>query len=259
MINNSYTFVPDNPDELFQSGEKSYYFHTDEELDNIQSMQAFLDMVGVSENKITCDDGTQVFLSNGNVHLQLDSGGLGDFYSHEITVTKLRSPVNESRRNKLNTILREIIDEVLDEMTGTGAVAGYQTPNAFQGGSGDASRKKKIAARSMPGGKVVGESDESDDKPEEELLVRRSLGEARGRYLNYRDSDVMKTHAKVSYGIKEAHSMLREVEFLVGLCERLKTESGTSNDQLWKRTAVDVSKIHQRLKEIARRVNRLRK
>ena len=161
------------------------------------------------------------------------------------------------KQTELHSLLREIVQEVLDEMTGTGAVAGYQTPFAFQG-KGDSVRKRKIAADSMPGGKVVGEGAPSEDA-EKELLVRRSLGEARSRYLNYRDSDVMKTHAKVSYGIKEAHSMLREVEFLVGLCERLKLESGTSNDQLWKRTAVDVSRIHQRLKEIARRVSRLSK
>jgi len=209
------------------------------------------------------------------------------------------------KQPELHSLLREIVQEVLDEMTGTGAVAGYQTPFAFQG-KGDAARKRKIAADSMPGGKVVGEG-EPDAETEESLLVRRSLSEqidmrgkpckkckkgtyqetsqfddmdgvvhctkcghpvkrwvenlseARSRYLNYRDSDVMKTHAKVSYGIKEAHSMLREVEFLVGLCERLKLESGTSNDQLWKRTAVDVSRIHQRLKEIARRVSRLSK
>lgn len=162
------------------------------------------------------------------------------------------------KQTELHSLLREIVQEVLDEMTGTGAVAGYQTPFAFQG-KGDAARKRKIAARSMPGGKVVGEGEPVDDAAEKELLVRRSLAEARSRYLNYRDSDVMKTHAKVSYGIKEAHSMLREVEFLVGLCERLKLESGTTNDQLWKRTAVDVSRIHQRLKEIARRVRRLSK
>lgn len=162
------------------------------------------------------------------------------------------------KQSELTSILREIVEEVLDEMTGTGAVAGYQTPFAFQG-KGDSVRKRKIAADSMPGGKVVGEVESSDDKSEEELLIRRQLEEARSRYLNYRDCSEMKTHAKISYGIKEAHSMLREVEFLVGLCERLKLESGVSNDRLWKRTAQDVKNIHTRLKEIARRVSRLNK
>ena len=208
------------------------------------------------------------------------------------------------KQSDLKSFLREIVDEVLEEMTGTGAVAGYNTPNAFQGGSGDASRKRKIAVKSMPGGKVVGEN---DDDGEEELMVRRSLtevadmkgqkcqkckkgtyqetsqlddmdgvvhctkcghrtkrhpdriSEGRSRYRNFRDSDMMKTHGKISYGVQQAHSMLKEVEYLLGICERLKLESGTPHTGLWKRTGRDVTNIHSRLKEIARRVNRLNK
>jgi hypothetical protein len=162
---------------------------------------------------------------------------------------------------KLKTILREIIGEVLEEMTGTGAVAGYNTPNAFQG-PGDSSRKKKIAARSMPGGKVVGEEENPDEVTEGDRLpmIRRgAVAEGRGRYHNYKTDESMKTHGKISYGIREAHKMLREVEFLVGICERLKTESGTASSDLWKRTGGDVVKMHQRLKEIAKRINRLNK
>lgn len=158
---------------------------------------------------------------------------------------------------ELQSLLREIVKEVLDEMTGTGAVAGYNTPFAFQG-KGDSARKRKIATKSMPGGKVAGEGEPSD-QVEEELMVRRSLGEARSRYNNFRNSDAMKTHAKVSYGMQQAHSMLREVEFLVGICERLKTESGTDNTHLWKRTGQDINNIHLRLKEIARKVKRMSK
>lgn len=208
------------------------------------------------------------------------------------------------KQSKLHSLLHEIVQEVLDEMTSTGAVAGYNTPNAFQGGSGDAYRKRKIVAKSMPGGKVVGEN---DDGGEEELMVRRSLtevtdmkgqkcqkckkgtyqetsqlddmdgvvhctkcghptkrhpdriSEGRSRYRNFRDSDMMKTHGKISYGIKEANAMLREVEYLVGICERLKLESGTSNDALWKRSTKDIFNIQTRLKEISKRINRMRK
>lgn len=165
---------------------------------------------------------------------------------------------NENIKN----ILREIIDEVLDEMTGTGAVAGYQSPFAFSG-KGDVARKKKIASLSIPGGKVVDEEklDEEIDLDGHRLpIIRRSaVAEGRGRYHNFKTDPAMKTHRKISYGIKEAHTMLREVEFLVGLCERLKTESGTSNTDLWNRTKKDIVNIHGRLKEIAKRINRLNK
>lgn len=159
--------------------------------------------------------------------------------------------------SNLRSIIRELVEEVMTEMTGTGAVAGYATPFAFQG-NGDAAKKKKIAARSIPGGKVVDE--EVDEDGNEKLpIVRRDpvVSEGRGRYHNFKESDMMKTHAKISYGIQQSHKMLTEVDFLLGLCERLKTESGVDDSSLWKRTTHDVRKIHGRLKEIAKRINRI--
>lgn len=149
----------------------------------------------------------------------------------------------------------------LEEMSTTGGVGGYQTPNAFQG-SGDADRKKKLAQKSMPGGKVVGESDDPDEKTADgrlPIVRQKTVSEGRGRYANFKNSDIMKAHAKVSYGIKEAHTMLKEVEFLLNICERFKTESGVSSNSLWKRTKPDIKNIHSRLKEIASRINRLNK
>ena len=153
-------------------------------------------------------------------------------------------------------ILRELVEEVLDEMTGTGAVGGYMTPNAFRG-----KRSKKASAeRSMPGGKVVGKEDEIDGTTvdEENLpILRRGLGE--GRYNNFKKSDEMKNHAKISFGIREAKKILREVDFLVSICERLKSEDRIGSQQLWKRTRPDIIAINKQLKEIARRVYRIGK
>lgn len=162
-------------------------------------------------------------------------------------------------------IIRELVEEVLEEMTGTGAVAGYMTPMAFRGHKS----KKKSAERSMPGGKVVGKEDTDDttvgEGAEEESkrlpTIRRGadIMEGRSRYRNFRDSDMMKNNGKISYGLNQAKKMLGEVEYLVGICERLKTECGYSNDNLWKRTRPDMIEIHRRLKEIAKRINRIGK
>jgi hypothetical protein len=200
-------------------------------------------------------------------------------------------------------ILRELVDEVLDEMTGTGAVAGYATPHAFRGNKS----KKKAAERSMPGGKVVGTEDETDGTTvginEEDRLpiLRRTLAEAdmkgkkceackkgtyeetseqddmhgelhctncgkmvkrhleEGRYRNFKTDESMKSHTKVCFGISEAKKMLREVEFLVSIVERLKSEDGVDKAQLWKRTKKDLSEINKRTKAIARRVYRIGK
>lgn len=153
-------------------------------------------------------------------------------------------------------IIREIVEEVLDEMTGTGAVQGYNVPMAFQGGEKDKRRKDKLTARSMPGGKLVGDIDE-------EIVAAVNVDDAfhlaEGRYHNFKHSNVMKNHAKVSYGLREAKRILGEVEFLVTVCERLKLETGIDQSQLWKRSKQDIREVHGRLKNIARRVNRIGK
>jgi hypothetical protein len=88
---------------------------------------------------------------------------------------------------------------------------------------------------------------------------REMVNEARSRYRNFKESDMMKNHAKISYGINQAKKMLGEVEYLVSICERLKSECGYSNDNLWARTQPDMKEIHGRLKEIAKRINRMGK
>lgn len=172
-------------------------------------------------------------------------------------------------------LIRELVEEVLKEMTVASAVGGtaadvasgksagpIRTPAAFRGHKSN----KKSAERSMPGGKVVGTEDETDDTTigettENERLptVRRGLAEDRNRYRNFKNSDLMKTHSKISYGINQSKKMLQEVEYLLGICERLKTECDVPTNNLWARTRPDMKEIHQRLKEIARRINRMGK
>ena len=156
-------------------------------------------------------------------------------------------------------LIRELVEEVLDEMTSTGAVGGYMTPAAFRGHKS----KKKTAERSMPGGKVVGNEDTDDTTvgEGERLTVRRDVDimEGRSRYRNFKESDMMKNHAKISYGINQAKQMLGQVEYLVELCAKLKTECGYSTQNLWARTQPDMKEIHARLKEIAKKINRMGK
>ena len=158
-------------------------------------------------------------------------------------------------------IIRELVEEVIEEMTGTGAISVPPGKYAF---GGDA---EEAAERSMPGGSVVkNKKTKKDNTSVEESegslpTVRRDLNimESRSRYRNFRESDMMKNHAKISYGIREAKKMLGEVEYLVSICERLKTECGYTNENLWARTQPDMKEIHSRLKEIAKRINRMGK
>lgn len=84
--------IPDNVDQLFDdvfsnNGNCSYRIidYTDGlDMDNVQSMDYFLDIIGVSRDDIIEDFGTLVILKheNYNKEVEIRSGGLGDFFSH---------------------------------------------------------------------------------------------------------------------------------------------------------------------------------
>lgn len=77
--------------EMFEMGENSYRIidYTISEMDNIESMQYFLNCIGALDENIETDDGTQVVIVHPDYShkLVIDSGGLGDFYSHGFDVT----------------------------------------------------------------------------------------------------------------------------------------------------------------------------
>ena len=84
--------IPHGLSELFEE-ECSYKIidYDIGEMNNIESMKYFLDQVGIKEDMILLDDGTQVHLShpNYNYHLVIDSSGLGDSFSHKFEITKI--------------------------------------------------------------------------------------------------------------------------------------------------------------------------
>lgn len=83
--------TPTSVKEMFEQGENSYRIidYSIQEMDNIQSMQYFLDHIGATSDNIDTDDGTQVVITHPDFDhkIVIDSRGLGDFYSHGYDVT----------------------------------------------------------------------------------------------------------------------------------------------------------------------------
>lgn len=75
--------------DLYNNGKHVYTFTTYESMDNYWSMDYFFKQNPELLDYISLYDGTQVFLTHPDYdyELQLDAGGLGDFYSHKIDVT----------------------------------------------------------------------------------------------------------------------------------------------------------------------------
>ena len=83
--------IPENVDQLFANGERSYSIcDYAESGDNTFSMNLFLDAVGVPSEMIEEDLGTQVVLFDGKARIVIDSGGLGDFHLHGYDVTVVK-------------------------------------------------------------------------------------------------------------------------------------------------------------------------
>ena len=65
---------------------------------------------------------------------------------------------------RLQDAIREMVKNAIDEMSGTGGVAGFQPPYAF------GNRGKDIGKSSMPGGKVAKDIDETKKKAKAKIV-----------------------------------------------------------------------------------------
>lgn len=84
--------VPESIKQMFYDAPVSYRiidYRDNMEMDNNQSMSYFLEYIGFHPNDIIEDYGTQVVLKHDDFDytICIDSGGLGDFYSHGFDVS----------------------------------------------------------------------------------------------------------------------------------------------------------------------------
>ena len=97
--------------------------------------------------------------------------------------------MNESRlRELIKSVLRELQEEELEEITVTGNVAGYNTPFAFSGNKGN--KKKKKVSTNSTGYSVVKEALEEKDIKIIKKLIRDVIADV------YRDIWIKRTSWK---------------------------------------------------------------
>ena len=90
----TYYNIPNSVEEIFtdiENGKNDYSIidYSIQEMDNIQSMIYFLDLIGANDEDIDTLDGTQCYLKNKDYKylICIDSGGLGDFHSHKFNTS----------------------------------------------------------------------------------------------------------------------------------------------------------------------------
>ena len=192
---------------------------------------------------------------------------------------------------RLKEIIRTIVKEIqsekeLEEMTGTGAVAGYDTPNAFSKPGQTAKKNKRLA--NVTGGEVVDDLEEGKDwlkndvpanskKPLEikptatdcsdsgeiadksGMILAKDDEEAslnENRWLEIKNGDGS-PKAKMSKGMTSIKQQLGEVEKFVNWYSKIKNENGVKRDDYYKRTNKSLHKIKERLMNLSEKIRTL--
>jgi len=183
--------------------------------------------------------------------------------------------------NRLKEIIRGIVKEIqsekeLEEMTGTSAVAGYDTPNAFSKPGQTAKKNNRLAK--VTGGEVVDDLEEAkilNLKQEKEKptaakkdpgaeiavisgmeLAEKNLHLAENRWLDIKNGDAS-PKAKMSKGVTSIKQQLGEVEKFVNWYSKIKNENGVKRDDYYKRTHKSLHKIKERLMNLSEKIRTL--
>ena len=192
---------------------------------------------------------------------------------------------------RLKEIIRTIVKEIqsekeLEEMTGTGAVAGYNTPAAFSKPGQTAKKNNRLA--NVTGGEVVDDLEEAKDwlkndvpadskkplaiKPtaissadaggiadKSGMILAKDDEEAslnENRWLEIKNGDGS-PKAKMSRGVTSIKQQLGEVEKFVNWYSKIKNENGVKRGDYYKRTNKSLHKIKERLMNLSEKIRTL--
>jgi hypothetical protein len=166
------------------------------------------------------------------------------------------------QEQKLRELIRKTIREMMSEISTTGNVAGYLTPNAFVGDKHDNTSKVKKLAKRI--GYTLTSRGQSDTKRGDKLQekydsLKKKLDTVNENYYYQYKNDPSKTpHQKIGTAIAEVNRQLKLMERVLKMNHRLKQEYGVSNENLWKRTNNQMMKLEGKLIELAGRIREMR-
>lgn len=150
--------------------------------------------------------------------------------------------------DKLRKLVQEMITEELqkelDEVSTSAAAGPYLTPNAFtKKGSETAVVKKKLGW--TPDHTLAEEETERVD-------------EARSKYNTYKMDDSATTPQKIGRAITEINRRLNEIDDLLEMNARLKTEQNLGSTGLWKRTMKHLTRMENKILRMSQRLKELK-
>ena len=143
--------------------------------------------------------------------------------------------------------------EELDEMSVTGMVAGYETPNAFAANEDDFEEHNKETAE-VYGYKLVPKT----KKRNFESIYKQAMGVLdEGTYNEFRKDETRTTNRKINDSIQRINKIMYEVEKVVEHASRLKTEMAVDQRTLWRESRSRLVKIAEKINRISKKINEL--
>jgi hypothetical protein len=170
----------------------------------------------------------------------------------------------KSDLNKLRSLIRAQLAEILEEeccdkckeseckcnsvkeINTTSNIDGYQTPFAFSKDD-EEDHKSKIK-----------DTAEVFDYKTAETSKNNTISEGRSLYHILRDHPDMSNVQKVGTVIRKVNKMLDEVNLLLGITGRFKTESNIRKNDCWKTTNRFLDKADIKLKKISEKIRNIR-
>lgn len=148
------------------------------------------------------------------------------------------------KSNELESVIRNLVremmrEELVNEMSVTANVAGYNTPNAFKKTDGN------------------DEDETTDDKFVDR--INQSTGYKRvneNRWLELKREE-SSPNQKIGKGISNIKNQLSEIEKFIEWYGKIKSESGLERTGYWKRTHRNLNGIKERLNKITQRIHEL--
>ena len=145
----------------------------------------------------------------------------------------------------VQSILLEIEEENnLSEVNTTGNIEGFQTPYAFSDKDED-EHEKDIKSTAE-----VFDYESTENKKTNTIKIN----EAKSLFHVFRDHPDLRPEQKVGVAIREINKLMTEVEKLIRISARYKSEAKISNQKMWKTTNRYLQKLDERLKKISQRI-----
>jgi hypothetical protein len=148
---------------------------------------------------------------------------------------------------RLRQKIREQIGFTLNEISTTGNVAGYLTPYAFAGDGGSNTKRVKRMAKMI--GYTLTKQGKEDAKNVDNL---------KENYHEFKKDDESTPQKKIAHSIKNAREQIELAEKQISMCSKYQRENGMSNENLWKVTQKQITKLEHRLQKLIEKLRDMR-